>query len=500
MECSVRSVSEYFMTSKWIDLETREIIPDPVALMESMRAVGYTPEAAIADLIDNSISAQAEAIDVEYDAQNRPFVAVLDNGTGMNSDQLTSAMRHGSRNPSELRAQNDLGRFGLGLKTASLSQCRRLTVISKRGGLVSALRWDLDVVASAKQWLVVVPSQEDIEQLPLYSRIASQQTGTLVLWEELDRFAAGSSDIVREMTIKFSGLREHLALIFHRFTSREEGHAALSIRINGLALPRRDPFLRGNTYRQPLEGQRFRHQRGVVVVTPFVLPPISKLSREEIELAGGTEGLRGTQGFYVYRNRRLVIWGTWFRLVPKQEFYKLTRIQVDIPNTFDELWSLDIKKSAAQPPDFIRARLRDLIPHFAGASKRTVTYEGRRTDLSGFSPVWSRYEPKHGSFRYEINVDHPAVLAFSASLDEPRRREFESLLSVVSAGLPAESIYADMCVDTRPAKNENELDDLIVLAISLKKLTKLSPEEVADIDPLIRHPNHRARILEALKT
>ncbi|MDQ0045031.1 ATP-binding protein [Variovorax boronicumulans] len=487
------------MTSKWTDFETREIIPDPVALMESMRAVGYTPEAAIADLIDNSISAQARSIDVEYDAQKQPFVAILDDGTGMNSDELESAMRHGSRNPSELRDQNDLGRFGLGLKTASLSQCRRLTVISKREGLVTALRWDLDVVASAKRWLVVVPDMEDLEQLPLYSRMANLQSGTLVIWQQLDRFAAGSSDIVKEMTIKFSGLREHLALIFHRFTSREDGNAALNIRINGLALPRKDPFLRTNSYRQPLEGQRFKHQRGVVVVTPFVLPPISKLSKEEIELSGGAEGLRGTQGFYVYRNRRLVIWGTWFRLVPKQEFYKLTRIQVDIPNTFDELWSLDIKKSAAQPPEFIRTRLRELIPHFAGASKRTVTYEGRRTDPPGFSPVWSRYEPKHGSFRYEVNVDHPAVLAFSESLDEVRGRQFESLLSVISIGLPAESIYADMCGDTRPAKNENELSELIAIAIGLEKLTGLSPEEIADIDPLIRHPNHRANILKALK-
>lgn len=488
-----------FPMSSWTGFETEEIVPDPVALLESMRAVGYTAESAIADLIDNSISARASTIDVEYDAEKRPFVAIFDNGNGMTAAELRLAMRHGSRNPSTLRDARDLGRFGLGLKTASLSQCRHLSVITKKDGAISALKWDLDVVASSGRWLVVVPAPTELELLPLYSRLLESTSGTLVVWEVLDRLAAGSTDIARELTTKFSGLRDHLALVFHRFTVREGRNPALRIRINGLALPPRDPFLRDNTFRQPLEGQTFRHERGVVTVTPYVLPPISKLTVEEIDLAGGNEGLRGTQGFYVYRNRRLVIWGTWFRLVPKQEFYKLTRIQVDIPNTFDELWALDIKKSAAQPPDFIRTRLRELIPHFAGASKRTVTYSGRRTDSTAFSAAWSRTEPAHGHFRYDINTEHPAVLAFTASLDDDGRRNFETLMGVVSTGLPVESIYSDMCADTRPRDEELAFEDLLKLANELRRLTNLEPEDVVNIDPLIRHPGLRRRILEALR-
>ncbi|MET3379601.1 ATP-binding protein [Variovorax paradoxus] len=480
-------------------LETEEIVPDPVALLESMRAVGYTAESAIADLIDNSISAHASVIDVEYDAMHQPFVAILDNGDGMTPQGLRVAMRHGSRNPSSARDAGDLGRFGLGLKTASMSQCRHLTVVTKRNGLISALKWDLDVVAASGRWLVVVPSPDELAELPLHDRIASSESGTLVVWQELDRLAAGSADIGREMTAKFSGLREHLALVFHRFTAREDRNPAVTMRINGLALPPRDPFLRGNTFRQPLEGQNFRHERGVVTVTPYVLPPISKLTPEEIELAGGGEGLRGSQGFYVYRNRRLVIWGTWFRLTPKQEFFKLTRIQVDIPNTFDELWALDIKKSAAQPPEFIRTRLRELIPHFAGASKRTVTYAGRQTRDTRFSSAWSRSEPAHGHFRYDVNTEHPAVVAFSSSLDEDGRRNFETLLRVLSTGLPMESIYSDMCADTRPSDDAPVVDDLTRLAKKLQALTGFSAEDVMNIDPLIRHPGLRQRILEALR-
>jgi len=145
------------------EMETLEVIPDPVSLMESMRAVGYSTEAAIADLIDNSLSADAKAIHVQYDASDSPYVAILDNGVGMDSDELTAAMRHGSSNPADHRDASDLGRFGLGLKTASLSQCRKLTVITRKDGYTSARRWDLDVVQQTGKWLVVVPSAAEIE-------------------------------------------------------------------------------------------------------------------------------------------------------------------------------------------------------------------------------------------------------------------------------------------------------------------------------------------------
>lgn len=465
--------------------------------MESMRAVGYTVEAAIADLIDNSLSARASTVDVDYEPHSEPFVAVLDDGAGMTSNELEGAMRHGSRNPVEARDAADLGRFGLGLKTASLSQCRRLTVVSKRSGATSALRWDLDVVRASGRWLAVVPSQEEVEAMPLYQRLAGLPSGTLVVWQELDRLVAGATDLVREMTQKFTGLRDHLALVFHRFTDREEGHAPVTIRVNGLPLPRRDPFLRDNTFRQPLEGQTLRHARGTVRVVPCVLPPIARLKPDEVMLAGGAEGLRGTQGFYIYRNRRLVIWGTWFRLVPKHEFFKLTRVQVDIPNTFDDLWSLDIKKSAAQPPEFIRSRLRELIPHFANVSKRTVTYPGRRSHNGTFVPLWSRIEPRHGQFRYEVNDQHAAVQAFADKLDDGNRRQFADLLDLLAAAIPLQGIYADLGSDA--LDTGEDLERMLELARELRRLTGLTPAQVLDIDPLARRPDLHRTILERME-
>jgi hypothetical protein len=475
-------------------LETLEVIPDPISLIESMRAIGYSVEAAIADLIDNCISAQADAVEIKYDASQDPFVAILDNGWGMAPDELTNAMRHGSHNPSDEREADDLGRFGLGLKTASLSQCRKLTIVSRKDCVTSARRWDLDIVQQSGRWLVVVPDFKELEALPMFSRLQALDSGTLVVWQDLDRLTAGAFDPQAEMTTKLSSLYEHLALVFHRFTQKEEGIGPVSMMVNGQQIPPRDPFLRSNTFRQPLEGQVIKHERGDVRVSPFILPPVSHLSPDEISLAGGKEGLRGTQGFYIYRNRRLVIWGTWFRLVPKEEFYKLTRVQVDIPNTFDNLWALDIKKSVAYPPEAIRKRLKELIPHFANTSKKTVTYPGRKQSAKGFVPLWTRVEPHHGAFRYEINMEHPVNQSLSSRLVEDDQRYFQMLLSLFGDTLPFESIYADMCGDRRVDNEEEALASLTEIALNLLEITGLGVDQVMNIDPIVRYPQHHDKL------
>jgi hypothetical protein len=467
--------------------------------MESMRAVGYSVEAAISDIIDNSLSATASQIHVKYDASGNPFVAILDNGRGMSPTELTDAMRHGSSNPTDARAKNDLGRFGLGLKTASLSQCRRLTVISKKEGTVSARRWDLDLVHDTGRWLVAVPAQNDLAALPLYSRLIGQPTGTLVVWEDLDRLTAGASDPQREMTTKMAPLLEHLALVFHRFTQNEDDIPAVAITVNGLPLPARDPFLGENTHRQHLEGQVISHERGRVVVTPYVLPPVSHLSSDEIEIAGGREGLRGTQGFYVYRSRRLVIWGTWFRLVPKEEFYKLTRVRVDIPNSFDDLWDLDIKKSAAYPPDPIRTRLKDLIPHFADTSKKAITYKGRNVSPKGYVPLWNRFEPKPRTFRYEPNPEHPLIESLAKSLGEAERHSLQVILEALGASLPYEGIYGDMCRDSRETGDVPDKSELMQLASDLLRITSLDIDRILQMDPLCLYPELHEEIRKEME-
>ena len=481
--------------------ESLEVIPDPISLIEAMRAVGYSTQAAIADIIDNSLSVNSTQIKIEYDASFEPFVSILDNGHGMNSSELTNAMRHGSRNPNDVRASNDLGRFGLGLKTASLSQCRKLTVVSKKNNEIYSRCWDLDYVQEKNGWFVVVPNRSELEALPLYESLANQETGTLVVWQSLDKLMSGSELHDEEMKNRMRYLHDHLSFVFHRFTQKEGSVEPISIYINGLKLHPVDPFLTSNTFTQPLEGQVIKVYNASIIVQPYVLPHMSHLNSEEVELAGGKDGLRHNQGFYIYRNRRLVIWGTWFRLVPKEEFYKLTRVKVDIPNSLDHLWSLDIKKSAAYPPDVIRNRLKELIPHFANISRRTITHPGRKQKNITFEPIWERTEPSHGTFRYDINTNHPAILEISAKMDSEDQKNLQFLLKLISAALPLESIYSDLCSDSRSdLELESELvEQLVEIAKKMVEIAGINPSDILNLDPIARYPQHHKQIIMEIK-
>ncbi|WP_050468818.1 ATP-binding protein, partial [Herbaspirillum chlorophenolicum] len=471
-------------TDKSAGPEAIEVLPDPVSLIESMRAVGYTTETAVADLLDNSISAGASFIQIEYDATHEPFVSILDNGRGMDASELTDAMRHGSRNPVESRAENDLGRFGLGLKTASLSQCRKLTVISKKNSEIHARCWDLDFVKTTQRWMVVVPEAEMLRQLPLFGALLEQESGTLVVWQALDKLMAGSATPIEEMKSRMEGLHHHLSFVFHRFSKKEDRIPAIGIFVNGVKLDVLDPFLKENSFTQPLEGQDIRIAGESITVQPYVLPHLSHLSSDQAQLAGGLDSLRNNQGFYIYRNRRLVIWGTWFRLVPKEEFFKLTRVQVDIPNSLDHLWSLDIKKSSASPPDTIRNRLRDLIPHFANVSKMTITYPGRKhKSQTVFHPFWDRIETSHGMFRYQINTDHPSIKSLAETLHKNDQKTLQHILDLLSAALPLESIYSDMCSDRRAEKVSDQQGEIRDIASKMMAVTGLSLDVVLNLDP-----------------
>jgi hypothetical protein len=297
--------------------------------------------------------------------------------------------------------------------------------------------------------------------------------------------------------LKFHAMENHLALVFHRFRQREGANALINIELNGRILPVRDPFLKSNNFRQPLEGQTIKHEKGNVHVTPYILPPISHLSPNEIELAGGIDGLKNSQGFYIYRARRLVIWGTWFRLVPKEEFYKLTRVQVDIPNSFDELWSLDIKKSAAFPPDVIRTRLKEITPHFVNKSKQTVTYRGRQSTPLERKPVWIRSEPHHNAFNYSINREHPILASIASNLGSGELKKILFLLTLLESTIPFESIYADMCSDKRE-ENSATYEECLEYAKNMMGFLGLPIEEILAFEPLDMYSKYHEKLKKEL--
>lgn len=440
-----------------------EIPPHAPTLMESTRAIGYSIEAAIADIIDNSISAGSSTVDIDFFPIGESYIAILDNGCGMDQDELILAMQYGSKNPLECRDEHDLGRYGLGMKTASLSQCKILTVISKKHGKISGCQWNLDHVREVGTWSLILLEDSDMQSLPGISKMKKIPNGTLVIWQELDKFAVGEHDMADAFSRKMNRLREHLSLVFHRYLSGETGIKKLEIRMNNSAVVPQDPFLfKKSTQLMDEETIIVRGQK--VKIKPYILPHTSKLSQKELKALGGKEGLRKQQGFYVYRNKRLLIWGTWFRLMRQGDLSKLARVQVDIPNSLDDLWTLDIKKSTAIPPEEVKQNLAVVIEKISDGSKRTWTYRGKKETRDDIVHVWNRMISRDGGIYYEVNPDH--VLVHSIVEKYPDLQlSMENLLKQISLSLPINSLYIDLTNDEKlAADNDTVSKDIISLA------------------------------------
>ncbi|WP_030140402.1 ATP-binding protein [Pseudomonas fluorescens] len=422
--------------------------PHAASLLESMRSIGYTLDSAVADLIDNSISAHAKEIHIEFRPNDNPYIAVIDDGRGMSHEALQNAMRHGSKNPLLDRSGEDMGRYGLGLKTASISQCRRMTVISKQEANISAYCWDLDVVIEKGAWVMLQLEASEYQVLPHFNKLSLQKTGTIVLWQNLDKLLIGETDPESALGMKMLAAREHLSLVFHRFLVKEGSKPKISIALNGALIVPFDPFLSHHKATQPLDEEIFSVEGKKVVVKPFILPHISKLSNNDTQLVGGSEGVRSQQGFYIYRNRRLIIWGTWFRLARKDELSKLARVRVDIPNALDHLWTLDIKKSAAHPPEIVRLNLKRTVDRIRAVSGRTIAFKGRKVSDSEVAAGWNEVIDRSG-VRFDINRKHPLISEFSKFLNKEGRMQFNLILGIIESSFPADALYNRMASDIR---------------------------------------------------
>jgi hypothetical protein len=447
-------------------MRDENVAPDP-QLMESMRAVGYTLETAIADIIDNSITAGADQIDVRFIAKPESRIAVIDNGSGMDQETLVLAMRLAGRPPSVDRKPDDLGRFGLGLKTASLSQARSVTVATKQDDVLRAVRWDLDHLKETGKWALQILNKAEACSLPWVESLNVHETGTLVLWENLDQLHLSFGSAEKELDEHMHRASDHLKLVFHRFTSAKMPplRRPLTLRLNGARLPRVDPFLTDNPATQWGPHERIQIKNAVVDVQPYTLPHVSKLNPRDRNAALLAGTLRDSQGFYIYRAGRLVLWGTWFRIIPRDELGKLARVQVDIPNSLDDLWALDIKKSLASPPPEIRQRLRQIADRIVRPSRRVHAYKGRiKSAPDKIDRLWNLVEDRDNTFRYEINTNHPLVLLLSESLDGPENTGLAHLLHALESTFPVEDAYARLGSDnshTPSAIEQAELAELV---------------------------------------
>lgn len=433
----------------------RNAPPHAASMLESLRGLGYATTTALADLIDNSISANANEISLQLEwAGAGSWVRITDNGDGMDDASLEAGMRLGASDPRNERSATDLGRFGLGLKTSSFSQARRLTVASRRkGGQIVCLRWDLDLIGgdSGADWPLIEGPAPGSEYL--LEPLESLEHGTVVLWENLDRVVTDGFT-ANDMIELADRIEAHLSMTFHRLIDGQQ--PAFRLKLNGRAVKPWDPFLIGHPGKA-LESPEYRLlYMPDVIVQCHVLPHRDMLKPSEHEAAAGTAGWTQLEGFYVYRNMRLLLAGSWLGLGdggkpwPRDEAHRLARIRLDITNSADLEWKINILKSTASPPVRLRKQLHQLASETRNTARKVFAHRGHIAPVNGKRPntvadAWLAKRSSQGT-SYRIARDHDLVASIierAGSL----KPDILSLLRIIEETVPVQRIWLDTSED-----------------------------------------------------
>lgn len=428
--------------------KTRNLPPRAGAMIEALRGLGYSVEAALADIVDNSVSAEASEVRIDFHwngADSR--ISILDDGFGMTDGELERAMQLGAKSPLETRDPYDLGRFGMGLKTASFSHCRSLTVATVKAGMPACLRWDLDALEANPEsgWTLFEGSKPGSEAF--FSPLEKQQSGTMVLWETLDRVVT-SNYTSADFSDLIDRVNAHLAMVFHRLL--EGARPRLRIFLNGQRILPWDPFMTGHPAKPwASPTARMSTTAGPVEVECHVLPHKDLLSQREFDDAAGPNGWTAQQGFYVYRNARLLVAGGWLGLGQgrrwnREEPHRLARIRLDITNSADAEWKIDIRKSTARPPVSLRSWLTGLAEDTRNRARRVFAYRGTPAPRLGAEPIEHAWRVDHvkTGIRYQIDERHPAVSAV-LDISAEHRSLVRAMLRVIEETVPVQRIWLD---------------------------------------------------------
>lgn len=457
-----------------------------VALIESIRSIGYNFNSALADIVDNSISANATSIQINL-IQSIPAIAIIDDGVGMDEGELDIAMDLGSKNPNDARTPQDLGRFGLGLKSASFSQCRKLTVTSLKNGETNSMTWDLKEVQRQGDWVICINNQDQIKQLPYIDDLEKSRHGTIVQWEDFDRIKNSNNDLSSTLNSLLHDAYEYLALVFHKFI--EAGKIKISI--NGNELEKRDPFLSYRTDTQKLKSEAIpihnsKNEKCIVEVKPYILPFAKNITPEDYRIMGGKESMKNEQGFYIYRNNRLIEWGTWLHMVVTNELYKNARIEVNIPNTLDDIWEVDIKKASATIPGNIKKALFSHVRQAITGSQRVYKKRGiNQSEQSGYLAVWNVSEERD-TYDVSINKNNPLIVQLKSNFNAEQNALFDALLSDIETNLPKMGIYTNMAESKEESRKQTDDDFEATVRGMISNMSCPASEKLAFLDLLFQ--------------
>ena len=344
-----------------------EVIPSAKRLINTLRSLGYEFSTAVAELVDNSIEANATEviINVEYDGENS-WVMIADNGRGMSGEKLKEAMRYGSDSTYD---EKSLGKFGLGLKTASFSQSKRWIVATRNESPkneIIAFKWDLAHVNKTDRWEIIPINEKNLEDKFIES--LENKTGTVVLWKELEivlGYGNPYTEHARKKVVNLCrDLEEHLAMVFHRFLMGEVPGRKLRIFLNNNEIQPWDPFARTEKATKTCETIRIPVEHdgahGEIVIEPYILPPSKLFSTQQAHSrAAGPKKWNQQQGFYIYRNDRMIQSGGWCRIRTLDEHTKLARFAINFASKIDSAFKIDVSKMYVQLPPQIRKEVEE---------------------------------------------------------------------------------------------------------------------------------------------
>jgi len=465
--------------------EIVKLQPPLFYLIDSLRGIGYTIETAIADLIDNCIAAEASVVEISFIwATKDSYISILDDGNGMTETELIEAMNLAQKGVKFKREKHDLGRFGLGLKTASFSQCKILTVSSKQNEKSCTYRWDLNALekASPGEGLFLIRGPNN-PSLPEFSRLHTLQHGTVVVWEDLDKVV--SQGLTYDHFCNIAGkVSNHLSMVFHRYIEQRR----LKIVVDGKEIGAWNPFpVLTSTIQFP---QVKFGKNSKNFAQGYILPHKDYIPNEASYIKmGGQGGWISQQGFYVYRNDRLLVAGSWLGLGSpkpwiKDELHGLARIKIDITNKDDFDWGIDVKKSTAKPPADCKLILERLGESIRSEARKVYVHRGKKTHgaASNFEYAWI----KDGT-RYRVNKDHSIVNQILQRSGD-FRKQVEFLISILEESVPVERIWLDTAEHQYPQEEYTELEvSATVLPIIEDAFRRILEEKKLSIQDATSH-------------
>jgi hypothetical protein len=425
-----------------------DVTPNPEYLIKSIAEQGYSLETALADLIDNSISANASQVEILIDIEQKPFTLFLaDNGEGMSETILKKSMRFPSTSPDNNRMKNDLGRFGLGMKTASFSQTRKFTVLSRSKGRKKycGRTWDLDLLKSGK-WQILVNTDDEINSLlvkykfhssDMFDSFENYEANTIIIWEGLHKF----EDYLEEKNQKKALKKEitevttdHLSLVFHRFMEKKENK--LEIRVNNKLLEPFNPF---PTHEKDIRLIEFK-QKGFgtdsIKLEGFILPSrcIEETKNSITHWTTKHRSLTDMEGIYIYRADRIIIFGGWNGIIKKGPKLQLARLRVEIGNKVDHLLHLNVAKSQVIIPHDLKDAFESYITELKTEATReffnrtTVRFPTKKENKIN---LFER-NPSNKGILLELNNDFPILEELNKELSLVGKSHLKILLKMIN--------------------------------------------------------------------